>query len=181
MFFIKGICATLLLAISFSNAYATPVRFDLYGTVTLILDDDPMYPHPENPFGLMLGDTIKATATFDGDLINEEGFSGLWINDINPDSIDIFITVGNTVYTSGDHYLNNGNSLLLFNDGDFHQLDYHSSDEQFDSYVDGFWGSDFIGEWNYAELTPVPVPAAVWLFGSGLIGLIGVARRKSNA
>jgi len=27
--------------------------------------------------------------------------------------------------------------------------------------------------------TVVPVPAAVWLFGSGLIGLIGVARRKS--
>lgn len=27
----------------------------------------------------------------------------------------------------------------------------------------------------------VPVPAAVWLFGSGLIGLIGVARRKSHA
>jgi len=30
-----------------------------------------------------------------------------------------------------------------------------------------------------AELVePVPVPAAVWLFGSGLIGLIGVARLK---
>ena len=25
----------------------------------------------------------------------------------------------------------------------------------------------------------VPVPAAVWLFGSGLIGLISIARRKS--
>lgn len=25
---------------------------------------------------------------------------------------------------------------------------------------------------------PIPVPAAVWLFGSGLLGLIGVARRK---
>lgn len=25
---------------------------------------------------------------------------------------------------------------------------------------------------------PVPVPAAVWLFGSGLLGLVGVARRK---
>jgi len=24
----------------------------------------------------------------------------------------------------------------------------------------------------------VPVPAAVWLFGSGLLGLIGVAKRK---
>jgi hypothetical protein len=27
----------------------------------------------------------------------------------------------------------------------------------------------------------VPVPAAVWLFGSGLIGLVGVARRKKVA
>ena len=29
-----------------------------------------------------------------------------------------------------------------------------------------------------ADATVVPVPAAVWLFGSGLIGLVGVARRK---
>lgn len=28
------------------------------------------------------------------------------------------------------------------------------------------------------ETTVVPVPAAVWLFGSGLIGLVAVARRK---
>lgn len=31
-------------------------------------------------------------------------------------------------------------------------------------------GSDWVGA--------VPVPAAVWLFGSGLLGLVGVARRK---
>jgi len=29
--------------------------------------------------------------------------------------------------------------------------------------------------------SPVPVPAAAWLFGSGLLGLIGVARRKERA
>ncbi len=29
-----------------------------------------------------------------------------------------------------------------------------------------------------ADTTVVPVPAAVWLFGSGLVGLAGVARRK---
>lgn len=28
------------------------------------------------------------------------------------------------------------------------------------------------------EITPVPVPAAVWLFGSALLGLIGVRRRR---
>ena len=27
-------------------------------------------------------------------------------------------------------------------------------------------------------VTSVPVPATAWLFGSGLIGLVGVARRK---
>lgn len=28
------------------------------------------------------------------------------------------------------------------------------------------------------SINPIPVPAAVWLFGSGLIGLVGVARRR---
>ncbi len=38
-----------------------------------------------------------------------------------------------------------------------------------------------------ANMTPtpdpsaVPVPAAVWLFGSGLLGLVGIARRKKKA
>lgn len=31
------------------------------------------------------------------------------------------------------------------------------------------------------DVAVVPVPAAVWLFGSGLLGLIGVARRKKAA
>ncbi len=32
--------------------------------------------------------------------------------------------------------------------------------------------------WDDVSLTAVPVPAAVWLFGSGLLGLVGVARRR---
>jgi hypothetical protein len=30
------------------------------------------------------------------------------------------------------------------------------------------------------DLSTVPVPAAVWLFGSGLLGLVGVARRRRS-
>lgn len=41
-------------------------------------------------------------------------------------------------------------------------------------------------QWDFAVSVdpahvPVPVPAAVWLFGSGLMGLVGVARRKKTA
>lgn len=34
---------------------------------------------------------------------------------------------------------------------------------------------------EFAEVAAVPVPAAVWLFGSGLFGLIGIARHKRAA
>jgi hypothetical protein len=37
------------------------------------------------------------------------------------------------------------------------------------------------GTVSWAQFTVVPVPAAVWLFGSGLLGLIGIARRKKAA
>lgn len=41
--------------------------------------------------------------------------------------------------------------------------------------------SVFAGDTLIAKASPVvPVPAAVWLFGSGLIGLIGIARRKKS-
>lgn len=42
--------------------------------------------------------------------------------------------------------------------------------------ADESWGLDNV----QVQITPVPVPAAVWLFGSGLLGLIGIARRKQR-
>jgi hypothetical protein len=36
------------------------------------------------------------------------------------------------------------------------------------------------GNLNSLTQAPVPLPAAVWFFGSGVIGLIGLARRKMN-
>jgi len=54
----------------------------------------------------------------------------------------------------------------------------------------GFSG-DFVSNWNntgghptfgagQADVGAVPVPAAAWLFGSGLLGLAGAARRSSK-
>jgi len=41
------------------------------------------------------------------------------------------------------------------------------------------WTNKVAGVYSL-EVQAVPVPAAVWLFGSGLVGLIGVACRKSK-
>ena len=45
-------------------------------------------------------------------------------------------------------------------------------------------GNGGIVEWGHIVApdfgATVPVPAAVWLFGSGLLGLVGVARRKAG-
>ena len=35
-----------------------------------------------------------------------------------------------------------------------------------------------VGQGVYAVVETVPVPPALWLFGSGLLGLIGIARRN---
>ncbi len=40
------------------------------------------------------------------------------------------------------------------------------------------WTLTSTGQLTYAAPSTVPVPAAVWLFGSGLLGLVSVARRR---
>ncbi len=43
------------------------------------------------------------------------------------------------------------------------------------------WLIDDLTVITAGSVPSVPVPAAAWLFGSGLVGLVGVARRKSKA
>ncbi len=54
---------------------------------------------------------------------------------------------------------------------------------EFGAAWDAFEGTSYFEVWESQNtiklLGPVPVPAAIWLFGSGLLGLIGIARRKA--
>jgi len=57
--------------------------------------------------------------------------------------------------------------------------------ETIDGDGDGIIGSSmdsgpFPGFNAAINLYPIPVPAAVWLFGSGLLGLVGIAKRKKT-
>ncbi len=47
--------------------------------------------------------------------------------------------------------------------------------------LSGVLPADVNMQWDGSAVSAVPVPAAVWLFGSGLMGLVGVARKRKVA
>ena len=63
--------------------------------------------------------------------------------------------------------------------GDTFTLDYNAHVPLGDA--SGFGGVGYFLHLEGTVSSVVPVPAAVWLFGSGLLGLVGIARRKSRA
>ena len=55
----------------------------------------------------------------------------------------------------------------------------NNSIEYFAAHIAGFDTTNSVTSAQFAGSTPaVPVPAAVWLFGSSLIGLAAFARRR---
>lgn len=82
------------------------------------------------------------------------------------------------VSDAGPDYQSGEPSLLAFSIGRRFNVDPNEVDFR----VSGFGGYDHTNEeiWM-VRASPVPVPAAVWLFGSGLIGLTAFARRRVNA
>lgn len=51
--------------------------------------------------------------------------------------------------------------------------------EFFAAHVAGFDDGNGVTSAQFAGSTPVPLPAALWLFGSGLLGLVGLVRRRN--
>lgn len=99
-----------------------------------------------------------------------------------------FITGG--TYRDGQEVAvdTNGNVTALANTGSWNiNTGNNTVNFSLDLAGTGLLGSDIAVRWGMTcandviegSVPAVPVPAAVWLFGSGLLGLIGVARRKA--
>jgi len=78
----------------------------------------------------------------------------------------------------GDIYGETGDSVLAFT-FDF-TADAGASLLVSGTYTDGNFLDTPVSPAELATVSAVPVPAAVWLFASGLIGLAGVAKRKMS-
>lgn len=62
--------------------------------------------------------------------------------------------------------------------GDIYTLTYSAT--VLEGSPSNFGGSQYLLSLT-GTVSAVPVPAAIWLFGSGLLGLVGVARRRKAA
>lgn len=156
----------------FSNGDSFTVRFEMDTTTNI-----PLYVELN-----IEGVTGTFGNTFVEILDNESGIqdrfsmisaldSPLGIFDGNPESnlyLDFY----------GDTGVFSGNDLAQ----PFFHTDFNTLEGGFDVGSAGYFGFLDVTSGAYlpGSLPPVPLPATVWLFGSGLLGLIGFARRKKT-
>ena len=82
-----------------------------------------------------------------------------------------------------NHYSNPQTNTFVGNHGEDVDVTFIGSElgaGTYDATAYDVWRLDSgTGELTYGSAPVIPVPAAVWLFGSGLLGLVGVARRRA--
>lgn len=200
----KKISLTTILCLSafaISNAHAAMVNFTLSGQITTV--------GASNPFGLTLdANTITATGTFDDtSFIATSSTSS--ILDFTTSYNNMQINIGSLTFNdAADVY---GGALLYFTNNAFGGLNFRSENinnifistgnpdlqvfggttaltsDGLPLIIDNFsqvtTSSYITGTWDSASFTtsPVPVPAAAWLFGSGLIFLAGFNRKRKKS
>jgi hypothetical protein len=131
-------------------------------------------------FGSLGGGTL---AMFDD---SDQGYSGLNL------VVDVPGIVGITgPFTNNDHIATNGNGTLTLTGSDQFILglniggtwltDTSVVSQGANAYQVSFNNAGTVVQVDVRVVSAIPVPAAVWLFGSGLLGLVGIARRKKVA
>jgi len=171
--------ATLLLSQQF--AHAALISYTITGDV---LFGDESFP---NAFGLTSGDTIVATGIFNDNVLT----SGSGTIDFSTGSSNTMtISVGTETFTAvnDSRYGTGGGPTITLTSSSLSNFDFfafagtNGATADFSSFFTSFDDLDqMFGDWRTTvDMTVVPVPAAVWLFGSGLLGLAGVTRRKRN-
>ena len=139
---------------------------------------------PDIPVLDLFGDLDSVAANFASDRFN--AFPGA-------DALYTQVALGCPDFNSSTFYTRRGGSAIVYDEDTCHQLR-----NAFPTASDALNGTNVsvilrgsadaplesnVSNWFAANvpLTPIPIPPTVWLFGSGLLGLVGMARRKKAA
>ena len=152
--------------------------------------------------GQFAGTTGNGTFTYDEINIIDDGFGNFFIR--RSEGLTIEFTVFGQTYTEDDeigigledvhvpkvHFNQNNDVLgidfavseLLFEENGLFSTVVNINEGGIDTFEFisdlALQNGSYVGSMAIIETSAVPVPAAAWLFGSGLLGLVGVARRK---
>ena len=172
----------LLLLSAAGNLQAAVVTYNYLITGDVSVGEE-SFGVGSNAFGLSAGDQITAYGSFTADL----GIAGNVVVSFGSGSGNTMtIDLNGTLLTAtdDDRYGGGSKPSLTFNTMNLVDFDYlkDTTTPKFNSNVmsfDNLSVGTLFGDWEgTVTLQAVPIPAAVWLFGSGLLGLAGIARRK---
>lgn len=166
-----------------ATAQAALVNFSLTGYVD----------GSDGAYGLNVGDAITASGVFDDSAISVAPYTVYFDQAHSGNTMTVVagsLTLDNT---QDDFYALGGSPKLEFDSGGaLIGLGFDTLLLDGGSFYSGTLGGFLIedGDLNLATgywdptsftMTPVPLPAAVWLLSSGLLGLAGLARRTRRA
>lgn len=176
--------AAISMALGMGSVQAALWNFTLSGEV--------IYADAPNDYNLSGGSTVTVAGTFDDSVLTGGGNGTVSFATGNPYGNTFTVTAGDIVFTPNEVFSGTPQLTLSAMNIDFASTGFlfygtdTTSGATFNSYFSYFDGDDInlgyvSGDWLSFSATQVvvPVPAAVWLFGSGLLGLVGIARRKT--
>jgi hypothetical protein len=119
------------------------------------------------------GSIFDANYKFDTDIGSAFDFIGTYTN------WNGIVGSATTISTPAFNGVSWNYSLSFDNGGSFYTAFYPNGPNPYNQVFGTFSGPD--NQWNTLSIntaSPVPLPPAVWLLGSALIGLVGVSRKK---
>lgn len=185
---IIALLALLFLTLAATAAQAALITENYTGTITYATDS--------NVFGVSTNDTFTWSTTYDLDAYLADDN---WLVIGDSEDMALSVTVGNRTFveTEDDFYGGGdfGAPLLSFDDdGNITGISFTVVDDD-NGYsfvtddLDGTFAIYLLDDEGIAEDTAiveglfsfdaVPVPGTAWLLGSGLLGLLGLSRRKA--
>jgi hypothetical protein len=167
-------------------------------TVTLQLNNLPSHDTITLEFLFAAIDSLDGTGTFpagdyfrivfDGTILFSESFANATSSQtqsyVSPPGVELARRVDLGFQGPGGYYTDSAYNLGA--DPRFANFAHTGSSAKIDFFIFGEGNQDLSDEsWAMDNLrvgvaTVVPIPAAAWLFGSGLLGLVGVARHKKT-
>ena len=185
--YILGALSGLVFALSATTASATTITIDPINCGTTLSCDTGTETSTSDIVDVIEGLYSGITEVYKADQVDDalpaEGgsFAANYTTVFSPDNNDPEDAL---ITWDGPASIDCPNCFVLVKDGSqdpaWYLIGINGWDGEMDLDLQNFWPAQ--GAISHVSIwtQPVPVPAAVWLFGSGLLGLVGIARRKRS-